>query len=201
MNIKSKLFYPFALLALVIGLYPLAYVFTDMSKGLFSFKDSELLSNVVYNVGFYGHILFGGLALFIGWAQFHKKLRAKKLELHRAIGKVYMIAVLISGTCGLYIAFHATGGLIAQMGFGMLAVIWLAVTISAYRYVKSGDIIGHQRMMVYSYAACFSAVMLRLWLPLLIMYFKDFIPAYQIVAWLCWVPNLIVAYFINRGYA
>lgn len=38
----------------------------------------------------------------------------------------------------------------------------------------------------------------RVWLPLLIMAFGDFIVAYSIVAWLCWVPNLLVANFIVR---
>lgn len=53
--------------------------------------------------------------------------------------------------------------------------------------------------MIYSYAACFAAVTLRIWLPLLTAAFLgDFIKAYTIVAWLCWVPNIIVAYFIVR---
>ena len=50
--------------------------------------------------------------------------------------------------------------------------------------------------MIYSYAACFAAVTLRIWLPLLIVSLGDFITAYRIVAWLCWVPNLMVAYFL-----
>lgn len=42
------------------------------------------------------------------------------------------------------------------------------------------------------------AVTLRLWLPILIMIFVRFTPAYQVVAWLAWVPNLLVAYWIIR---
>jgi hypothetical protein len=53
-------------------------------------------------------------------------------------------------------------------------------------------------MMIYSYAACFAAVTLRLWLPLLVIGFGDFIKAYTVVAWLCWVPNILVAYLIVR---
>ena len=53
--------------------------------------------------------------------------------------------------------------------------------------------------MVYSYAVCFSAVTLRIWLPILIAITGEFESAYLIVGWLSWVPNLIVAYFIvNR---
>ena len=49
--------------------------------------------------------------------------------------------------------------------------------------------------MVYSYAACFAAVALRIWMPILILVFGEFQMAYRVVAWLCWVPNLIFAYF------
>ncbi len=51
-------------------------------------------------------------------------------------------------------------------------------------------------MMIYSYAACFAAVTLRLWLPMLTALFHDFKTAYRIVAWLCWLPNLAVARYI-----
>ena len=53
-------------------------------------------------------------------------------------------------------------------------------------------------MMIYSYAACFAAVTLRIWLPILTSILGEFLSAYRIVAWLCWVPNLIVAYIISN---
>ena len=52
--------------------------------------------------------------------------------------------------------------------------------------------------MVYSYAACFAAVTLRIWMPLLVLAFGEFLPAYRVVAWLCWVPNLAFAFFWVR---
>ena len=60
------------------------------------------------------------------------------------------------------------------------------------------DITTHQKMMTYSYAACLAAVTLRIYLPLLSFAFGDFIKAYLLVAWLSWVPNLIVAFYINK---
>ncbi|HCU44425.1 MAG TPA: DUF2306 domain-containing protein [Sphingobacterium sp.] len=55
--------------------------------------------------------------------------------------------------------------------------------------------------MIYSYALCFSAVTLRIWLLILITFFQNFIIAYMIVSCLCWVPNLLVAYFITARFA
>jgi len=47
--------------------------------------------------------------------------------------------------------------------------------------------------MIRSYALLFAAVTLRIELPLLIMAFGEFTPAYQVVSWLCWVPNALWA--------
>lgn len=188
----------FVVLAIAVGLYPLTYFIIDRQFGLLGSKSPELLANSFWNIGFYGHILLGGLALFVGWAQFSKKLRNANIKMHRNVGKVYIVSVMISGICGVYIAFNATGGLIASLGFICLGLIWLFTTIKAYIAVRNMDISLHKGFMIYSYAACFAAVTLRIWLPILNIIFEDFTIAYRIVAWLCWVPNLIFAFFWVR---
>jgi hypothetical protein len=52
--------------------------------------------------------------------------------------------------------------------------------------------------MIYSYAACLAAVTLRIYLPLFTFLFHDFNKAYSLVAWLCWIPNIIVAHYIIK---
>lgn len=75
----------FVVLAIAVGLYPLTYFFIDREFGLLASKSDALLSNVFWNIGFYGHILFGGLALLIGWSQFSKKMRTAHLKRHRLV--------------------------------------------------------------------------------------------------------------------
>ena len=188
----------FAFLAMGVGLYPAAYLFTSDNFGILNSKTAEVLANQLWNIGFYGHIVFGGLALMSGWSQFSKKIRAKNLKLHRNLGKFYVLTALVSGVCGVYIAFFATGGVITTLGFMCLGLIWLYTTVRAYRAIKAKDLSLHQGMMIYSYAACFAAVTLRIWLPLLTMAFGEFLIAYKIVAWLCWVPNIIFAFYWVR---
>ncbi|UJH66623.1 DUF2306 domain-containing protein [Allomuricauda sp. SCSIO 65647] len=188
----------FTFLAIGVGLYPLGYIFGGKEMGLLLSKSKELLSDDLWNIGFYGHIIFGGIALLTGWSQFSKKLRTKHLYLHRNLGKIYVAAVLISGVCAVYIGFYATGGWVTSLGFILLGLVWLYTTIAAYRAIKKKDLQLHQGMMIYSYAACFAAVTLRLWLPLLTFAFGEFLIAYKIVAWLCWVPNLIFAHLWVR---
>ncbi|WP_036379753.1 DUF2306 domain-containing protein [Muricauda sp. MAR_2010_75] len=188
----------FAFLAIGIGLYPLLYFLTSEEIGLLASKSEEILSSKVWKGAFYGHITFGGLALLTGWSQFSQKLRSRNLNLHRNMGKIYVIAALIGGTCGVYLGFFATGGIIPAVGFICLGVIWLYTTIRAYIAIRKKDLSLHQGMMIYSYAACFAAVTLRIWMPLLIMATGQFLVAYKIVAWLCWVPNMIFAFFWVR---
>ncbi|SEC28595.1 Predicted membrane protein [Tenacibaculum sp. MAR_2009_124] len=185
-----------AILSTLIGMYPIIYFVIDRKFGLLSSKSAELLNDILWNTMFYGHITLGGLSLLIGWIQFSKRLRDRRINIHRLIGKTYTVSVLISGICGLYIALNATGGIISIIGFFSLGIVWLYTTIIGYKTVIQGNIRFHEKMMIYSYAACFAAVTLRIWLPILTSILGEFLSAYRIVAWLCWVPNLIVAYFI-----
>ncbi len=187
-----------AILAIAIGLYPSTYLFVHQKFGLLLSKSDTTLHNVFWNIGFYTHISSGALALLIGWMQFNPRLRENRLMLHRNVGKVYIIAACLSALAAVYIALYANGGIIASLGFISLGVIWFYTTLRAYFAIRNLQIIEHQKMMTYSYAACFAAVTLRIYLPLLTMLFNDFIKAYLIVAWLCWIPYMIVAYFLTR---
>lgn len=195
---KKTTWYIFVFLAVAIGLYPALYFAIDRNFGLLSTKPSELLLTLNWNVAFYLHIVFSGIALLSGWPQFNSNLRKKKLNLHRNLGKIYLISVIIGAISGAYIALFATGGIISELGFMILAILWFVSSISAYISIRKKNIAAHSKMMTISYALCFAAVMLRLWLPLLIAIIGDFYVAYKIVAWLCWVPNLVFAIVLNK---
>jgi uncharacterized membrane protein len=195
---RKAIWWVFVGLCIIVGLYPLVYFNIDREFGLLASKSQELLIDQLWNITFYGHIVLGGIALLIGWSQFSSKLRKTRIKLHRIIGKVYLLSVLISGICSIYIAQFATGGINNALGFSMMGIVWLATSFLAYNAIKKGKIQAHQKYMIYSYAVCFSAVTLRIWLPILISITGDFVPAYQIVAWLSWLPNLLVAYLIVR---
>ena len=187
----------FAMLCISIGLYPFIYFLVDRHFGLLSSKSPELLMDTVWNIGFYGHITFGGLALLVGWIQFHAGIRSRKPKWHRRVGMFYVLAVMISGLCAIYIGFFATGGWIAKSGFLGLGVVWLFSTTQAYWAARKHRFERHEYFMIFSYAACFAAVTLRLWMPVFIGGLGwSFIVAYRVIAWWCWVPNLVVAYWI-----
>ena len=198
--LNGTLWFFFAFLAIGVGLYPLLYFFIDESQGLLSQKSPELLENMVWNTAFRLHIFLGGLTLLTGWSQFIESIRTNRLSLHRTLGKIYVLSVLISGISGLYIAFYATGGAIAQWGFGLLAVAWLITTYVAFSKIRKLELDAHKHWMIRSFALAFAAVTLRIYLPFMqAVLGMNFIDAYLIVAWLCWVPNLMVAEIIVRS--
>ena len=177
---------------LLFSFQPVKYFLAEGSIGLLNSKPTD---SYMYMSSFYIHIIFGGIALLIGWIQFSKKLREKYLKLHRTIGKIYVISVFISGPFAFYIGFFVFGGIPTQIGFTLGALIWILFTYMGYSAIRKGNVAKHKEYMMYSYAGTFAAVTLRLWLPML-MAFMSFKIAYGIAVWLSWMPNVIVAYLI-----
>jgi uncharacterized membrane protein len=143
------------------------------------------------------HIVGGVVAMAIGPWQFVPRLRDRYLNLHRWLGRIYLIAVLIGSAAGLAMATVSMGGLATHTGFGMLAGLWFLTGVIAYRQIRRGDFIAHKQWMIRNYSLTFAAVTLRLWLPFLAgVVHIDSMDAYITVSWLCWVPNLIVGEII-----
>ena len=150
--------------------------------------------------GIWAHAFVAMFALAVGPWQFHETLRQRRLALHRTLGKVYVVAALLTGVTGLYMAMYSFGGPTTHLGFGLLACGVILTTSVAYRRIRARDTVAHREWMIRSFALIFAAVTLRILLPLLITAYKgDFEPAYLWVSWLCWVPNVIWAeWYIRR---
>lgn len=147
-------------------------------------------------VGLYAHIIPSMVAILLGPFQFHRGLRNRRRGLHRWLGRFYLGGVLLGGLAGLYMAFFSFAGLAAQLGFGLLALAWLGSGAMAYSTIRQGNFEAHRAWMIRNYALTFAAVTLRLYTRTFIglgYLAPDF---HHINAWLCWVPNLIVAEYI-----
>jgi len=142
------------------------------------------------------HLAGAAIALAVGPFQLNTRLRTRFIKVHRWMGRSYVAGVLLGGLAGLALATIAQTGLPARVGFGLLAVLWLTSTGIAYRHIRARNQPAHRRWMIRSYALTFAAVTLRIYLPLSQVYGIPFEPAYQTIAWMCWVPNLVVAEWI-----
>lgn len=145
-------------------------------------------------VAVYAHVFSALFALALGPFQFAARLRAARPALHRALGRAYLgLGVLAGGLAGLYLSFHAFGGPLSRLGFGALALAWLYTGARAFAAIRARRIADHRRWMVRNFALTFAAVTLRLWIPLSFLAGAPFERAYPVIAWACWVPNLLVA--------
>ena len=186
------------ILAFGVGLVSLRYLNFEVRDILF--ERTEALQTLQYYYGFYTHVILGPIALMIGPLQFLPKFRAKYLNFHRNLGKIYIVCCLLGGLAGFIIAFDTFGGWETSLGFILLAVLWIYTTLQAYLTIRKKQVQEHQKWMLRSYALTLSAVTLRLWNPILMgIIGVDFLMAYAIVAWLCWVPNLaVIEWYIRR---
>ena len=139
------------------------------------------------------HFGGGGIALATGVLQFAQRLRLQRPSLHRWLGRLYVVAVLLAGISGMIMAVRSEGGMIARAGFGTLAALWLWTTLQAYRAIRARQIALHRAWMWRSFALTLAAVTLRIYLPLGGLIGVPFASAYAAIAWLCWVPNLLIA--------
>ncbi|WP_291833466.1 DUF2306 domain-containing protein [Brevundimonas sp.] len=140
---------------------------------------------------FLAHVAGGVTALALGAFQL-VTWRGPRRAWHRMAGRVYVVACLVGALAGLGLALTTSAGPLAGLGFGLLAVVWLATTTLAWRKAVAGDFAQHRRWMIRSLALTFAAVTLRIMIPLSMMNGLDFAIAYPAIAFLCWVPNLIV---------
>lgn len=144
-------------------------------------------------LGLQAHIAASGFALLMGPFQFLKGLRRSAPGLHRWMGRIYVAACLVGGLAGGAIAMFSSAGPVAGAGFLLLAFAWLLTTSMALRAALVRDFVSHERWMIRSFALTLAAVTLRIYLPPVFIFQMDFVPAYTLIAWIAWVPNLLIA--------
>ncbi|MEM1356941.1 MAG: DUF2306 domain-containing protein [Bacteroidota bacterium] len=146
-----------------------------------------------YRLLFFLHVGGGLVAISTGPFQFLTRLREQNLRWHRYLGRLYVVAVGLSGLAGLFIAPHAMGGWVAGTGFALLACCWLTTTGLAITSIRTGNIATHRQWMFASYALTFAAIPQRTMLLLAMIPGVSFISVYQVSAWLPWLLNLWIA--------
>ncbi|MGA0555959.1 DUF2306 domain-containing protein [Larkinella sp. VNQ87] len=174
----------------VVAVYALTYFLPNYTPG---FLRDKPLDNGFWRAVFFTHVALGAIALGLGPFQFSKKLRQRRVRLHHTLGKLYVVSILVGSVAAFGAAWFSSTGWVAATGFMSLAVAWFYTTFQAYRAIRCGQVRSHQAWMYRSYAATLAAVTLRIILPFeLAVLQMPFSTAYPIVAWLCWIPNLLV---------
>lgn len=188
--IKKWSFRVLSALAILVALYGFTFMFLPDDV-----VPSEIRERfTTYPWAGYGHVFGGGLALLLGPIQFSPWLRRKHIVWHRWLGRGYAVAVLWAGAAGLFLSQLTFGGVAGQTGFAMLAILWITSLAFAWIRIRQGNKGAHRLWMIRNFALTLAAVSLRIQLPLTTGAMGlEFEAAYAAIAWLCWVPNLIIA--------
>ena len=140
----------------------------------------------------YGHLIFGPLALVLMPFQFWTRLRTKAPVLHRWMGRLYALAILVAAVSALAMLPVFQGTRWAEVGFAALALAWIGTTGVGVMAARRRDFARHGRWMLRSATLTFAAVTLRLIMALLMAAGWSVTQTYDVTAWSSWVLPLIV---------
>lgn len=108
------------------------------------------------------HITCGTVALLTGPWQFSTSLRQRSLQLHRVVGRVYLISVALGSLAAFALAATTPVGWPWGFGLAMLGVAWLTTSSMAYYAIRRRQIEQHKQWMVRSYVVTFAFVTFRI---------------------------------------
>lgn len=187
----------FAYFFVLMTFITLNYIPFGTNIAFLQIKQTEVTQIPSYIVFFYLHVYSAIFVLLAGFTQFNSRILKNYPKLHRRIGSVYVFTILfLSAPSGLFIGCFANGGFFSKISFISLAILWFYFTLKGLLYIKARKIKLHKAFMLRSFALTFSAITLRFW-KVIIVYLFELPPmdVYQIIAWLGWIPNLLIIEF------
>ena len=178
----------------------LRYIPFSSEVAFLQIKQTEVESVKFYLPIFYIHVYTAIFTLIAGFTQFSTALLAKYRRVHKMIGYLYVVIVIfLAAPSGIFIGYYANGGVTAKISFMLLGILWLFFTAKAINAILNRNIVKHEQFMLRSFALAFSAITLRLWKVILVYLFHPApMDVYQIIAWLGWIPNLLLIEYLIR---
>ena len=191
-KLKSIYFWLIAFLAFGVAGYAI-FAYLVLTPGDLVSPGQKIVYTT-YRLEIILHALFASIALAIGVPQLNKNFRDKHPKTNIIFRNIYFFSVIVGAITGLFLAFHAQGGLANIFGFALLAVIWLYSCFMAIWSLQKNDFGNFRIWIVRSYALTFAAVTLRIYLGIFMatMGYLRFGEFYPVLGFLCWVPNLIL---------
>lgn len=179
----------------------LRYIPFSSTASFLQIKQTEVENLPYYLPVFYTHVYSSIFILLAGFTQFSKAILKKYKKLHRSIGMLYVVLILLfSAPTGFIMGIHANGGLVAQFFFITLSVLWWWFTFKALQTARNRDFNAHRQFMIRSFALTLSAITLRLWKVILVKLFEPApMDLYIIISGLGWIPNLLIAELLIMG--
>lgn len=144
------------------------------------------------------HMLAGFLFVLLAPLQFLPKLRARRLSLHRGLGRVLVSSAIIAGLYGLIasVTLPAFGGLPTETAAWFFGPLFLFSLIRALWCARRRKIAQHREWMIRAFAMGLAVGVQRILIPLLMIFGGySFEAVFGPALWLGFGFNLLVAEF------
>jgi Predicted membrane protein (DUF2306) len=149
-----------------IGTMTLSVIFYSEVPLLRQAQERAYLSTILLLI--VPHVMAGSIALFAGPLQFSSRVHRRSPRFHRALGRVYVVAVFVAAPLGVVLAYHRhdphamhwLGAVTVQSG------TWMLTTGAAFLTAWNGHYQHHREWMVRSYAVTLTFVGTRVLQPI-----------------------------------
>jgi len=198
---------------ILFGLFILSFYFVALLQGNTA-QWNEVLPGLYdmktesATVGIGIHFAAGGIILILGCIQLIDSIRVKYIALHRWLGRIYIVASLLTAIGGLLFIFvkGTIGGLIMDIGFVGYGLGMLIAAIETYRHARAKQLEQHRAWAIRLFALAIGSWLYRMdygfWFLFTdgIGHTSDFHgPFDYFMDFFFYLPNLLVAeVFIGR---
>lgn len=200
--IYSKLIYVITVLVALVFLIKLSLPYVKFKPGIEFLSTKQFIYHLKHwKISFYIHVFISPLLLIAGLISTISIIRLRLPAFHQIAGKIYVLLVLFfAGPSGLIMSFYSNGGVLTKVSFVSLSIIWMFSTLMGYISIRKQEYKKHLIWMYRSYALTLSAITLRFYAYLFDVFniYIDPITTYTIIAYISWIPNLIIVEMIRK---
>jgi uncharacterized membrane protein len=148
----------------------------------------------------YVHVLAGAIALLVGPAQFWLGLNHRVGRLHRSMGILYVLSVVVGGASAFYLAAHNDFSWVFGLGLGTMAAVWIITTALATVSIVLRQVEQHREWMIRSYTLTFGFVIFRAIYEFLDMTeLGTMVERMTAASWLAWTLPLFLTECVIQG--
>ncbi|MFK7936540.1 MAG: DUF2306 domain-containing protein [Saprospiraceae bacterium] len=199
--------------SILFGLYIFAFYFIALLEGNTA-QWNETLPDLYdkkersATIGIGIHFAAGSLILILGCIQLISQIRLKYPIVHRWLGRLYVLAALLTAVGGLAFIFTkgTIGGIIMDIGFTGYGLLTFAAAIATIHYARAGDFEQHRAWAIRLFALAIGSWLYRMdygfWFLFTdgLGHTKQFTGSFDyFMDFFFYLPNLLVAeIFIGR---